>query len=572
MRVAVAIFFLSALLSAARAQAGPDFVFDRDGRTVKAASHVSNVGRFFDKFTIAMPAPADVTMNCVGTTPTTFKPGALELYVQRFDEVQSPDVLPTTAQGRIEHKNGTFTVDPGGSGFLVYNVLQLKAADQSQIKTCLDAVQGRLERQKVLKGEVEALERSVTQKERAATLAREALKSRQQDAASFTGIAGAADQVARALDVVRKARDAAEAADTDLDHAREDLRVKVKERDEFPNTSRKELGVPLDGAAYLLDSLRAGAVLKIGGIFVGGHREAIFYDFAARKDNSTLQLSPIGDYPVVTHDERVFAVIANVNRAMHSYPFRLNATVSAGTPVNVEPVRPSFETTDLGTDPPKAPVSDQAYRDIFLSIRDSVPPNGNVEVTITTERPTAADPKKLETVTLVEKAKYPQFRARYRYNISTGVFRSKLRDQQFVKVRTVKDDPATEKVNEARYRIDPLEGDPQVKPVFSLSYYVFPVDIQSRVGWRDALVPAPTLAFGFVRPQDNVYLGLTHELWRNVQVFYGYHWGVKSEMVTRNEINEEEDASPPATRERRPGKEFAWGLSFNLTALAKVFK
>jgi hypothetical protein len=318
--------------------------------------------------------------------------------------------------------------------------------------------------------------------------------------------------------------------------------------------------------------VRAGAVLKIGGVFVGARREAVFYDFSTRADNTTLQLSPMGAYPVVTADERVFAVIANVDRSHHPFPFRLNATVSAGTAVNVEPVRPSFEATTLEMKAPDKPVSAQAFRDVFLSIRDAVPPNGNVEVTITTERPTAADPKKLETVTLVDKAKYPQFRARYRFNFATGVFNSRLRDQQFVKVRTIGDDPATDKVNEARYRIDALEGDRQVRPVFALSYYVFPVDIQSAVGWRDALLPAPTLAFGFVKPQDNIYLGFTHELWRNVQIFYGYHFGVKTEMVTRNVVNEDEEPTAPPTRERRAEKEFAWGLSFNLSALAKVFK
>lgn len=189
-----------------------------------------------------------------------------------------------------------------------------------------------------------------------------------------------------------------------------------------------------------------------------------------------------------------------------------------------------------------------------------------------TERADPADAKKLQTVTLVEKVKFPQFRARYRFNFTTGVFRSDLRDVTFAKVKVTDDDPATDKVNEATYRIETVTGDKTIRPVFGLSYYIFPVDIQSRIGWRE-FVPAPTIGFAFQNPQDNVYIGVAIEPLRNFQVFYGKHFGTRTEMVTRNAISEEKDSTAVVTRQRRlTTGETTWGVTFNIAVIAKIFK
>jgi hypothetical protein len=514
-----------------------------------------------------MPKPGVISL-----CGKSLQPGDLTFVFSEHDEVVELGVLSKPPRS-AKHDGTGFTVDPSRSGFLAYNIVQEKTSDTAPLDDCTEVIDQKTQEQADLKADLEAKERSVTNAELRATRLRERLKSEQQDAASYTGIAGSTTEVTKALARVDTTRGELEKGEKELDLAKDAQRLAKKATDDFPERARKELGADLDRALYIANSLRAGAVIKIGAIFVGAHREAVFYDFTARPSNSTLHLTPLGNYPTVTQDERLFAVIANVDTSRHPFPFRLSASVIPGTPINIEPVRPTFavggEAAFNGA--PTAPVFAQAYRDVVLAVRDTVPPNGIVEATITTERPTKEDPKKLESVTLVEKAKYPQSRARYRYNFASGVFRSKLRDTQYVKVKTVDDDPATTNVNEARYRIDDYETDRTTRPGFALSYYFFPVDIQSRVGWREWL-PAPTIAFAFVKPQDNIYLGLTHELWRNVQLFYGSHFGVTNELVTRNVISEDRDATAPQTRERRGKGQFTWGLTFNISAITKVFK
>ena len=79
----------------------------------------------------------------------------------------------------------------------------------------------------------------------------------------------------------------------------------------------------------------------------------------------------------------------------------------------------------------------------FLPVQGDFKPNDILEVTITTERADDKDAQKRTAVVLVDKAKYPQVRALYRYNFNSGVVVSNLRDTRFVKVRTVADESAS---------------------------------------------------------------------------------------------------------------------------------
>lgn len=570
MRLAVALFIGAAQLCGL-AFAQPAFVLDANGRTVRAASQVSSRR----SFQIRMPAP--VAFPLCGN-PKLWAPGMLQLKYEELDRVADPHVI--TGGTTITPVDDIFTIKPSKAGFLVYNIHQTAVGSNDALQECMDLIEKWTAKETELKTKIERMEYQIPVAETKHVRLSELLKSQQQDTASYAGIAGAATDIAALLAKIEKTRKEVVAAAAELDKLRDDLRQLRDELEGLPQASEKDLNASADRAKYLLDSLTKGAILKIGAVFVGGGREAVFYDFSARSADSTLQLQPLGDYPTLTHEETVFAVLANVDTKRHPYGFRLSAGVSAGSAINTEPVRPTFpvlgESAALvfrsGAAPPDNPVSEHALRDVILPVRDNIPPNGVVEVTIATERPTAADPKKLETVTLVDKVKLPQFRARYRYSITTGIFRSTLRDTTFTKVKTHDDDPATTPANEAAYRIDSRLNDAAIRPVFALAYYLAPLDIQSKVGWRE-IIPAPTIGFSFQNPQDNIYAGFTHEFLRNLQVFWGWHFGTTTEMVNRNDVSEEKDSTAVVTRQRRSSKgNFAVGVTFNVAVIAKVFK
>jgi hypothetical protein len=162
------------------------------------------------------------------------------------------------------------------------------------------------------------------------------------------------------------------------------------------------------------------------------------------------------------------------------------------------------------------------YRDFFLPVVGTFAPNDFAEVTLSTER-LGPDGKRTE-VKLLEKAKLPAFRALYRFNFNSGVFSTALRKHTFQKVRTVDDDPATSAV-ETRYRVADVQGEHRMLPAFAVTVYLVPVDIQSPVSWGERLIPNPTLGFAFANPADDVFAGFSHELVRNLQFFWGWHFG-----------------------------------------------
>lgn len=564
----------------AAAAAQPAFRLDAQGRTLRAASHVSAL-RKFSSFRIDMPAPVEVRL-CEGT----YEPGPLTLRFVHHNEVTDPYVIPAGDEDAtdVPHDGTGFSVRPPRAGFLVYNIQHAAVAKDSVPKECETKITEVRDREAELKKTLETAKEGVATTETRLAGLGERLKSLQQDAGSYAGIPGSTTEVTTILQAVEQTRAELVASQTALDDARKAVRVVEEHIKTFSAHIQDPLSAPLDRAAYLYEALTRGAIVKVGVIFVGGRREAVYYDFSARGSASTLQLQPIGDYPTITHDETVFVVIANVDESRHRYSFRLSAGITAGSPINIAPVRGSVDTpgfTTFGLDPApppaeepkvKPPVSAHAYRDVVMRLRDNVPPNGIAEVSIVTERPSKADPAVLEAVTLVDKVKFPQFRARYRFNLTTGLFRSNLREQTFSKVKIQDDDPSTEEIDESRYRTDTHVGEPSIKPGFALSFYPLPVDIQTRFSWRD-LVPAPTIGFAFQSPQDNIYAGFSFEPTRHVQIFTGWHFGTRREVVTRNEVSEEEDPTDLVTRERRSSKgEFTWGVTFNLSFIGKIFK
>jgi hypothetical protein len=198
-----------------------------------------------------------------------------------------------------------------------------------------------------------------------------------------------------------------------------------------------------------------------------------------------------------------------------------------------------------------------------------------------TEDGTAKSTKteQLQDIALLTNANLPQVRTHYRYNFTTGIAASSLRSSDFQKVRTVADDPTTDKINEARYRIDRTRGDRSVNGFLGLTYYFRGVDtlspawtIRHLKGIRlpEALIPNPTIGFGLSSPLENAFLGFSFEIIRNAQLVTGVHYGKVTELVNRNDINETEDPTAPLTRKKFHARPFV-GLTFNLKFLDKVF-
>jgi len=317
-------------------------------------------------------------------------------------------------------------------------------------------------------------------------------------------------------------------------------------------------------------------VLSVGGVLVGPHAKAVNYDLADRGVEDVVTLSPIGPYPTLRFGERLFVALLNLVQARYPYPFSLQVTAQAGAVINLAPVRPVFEPGALHAGEAvhekksegKVHLGEPLYRDLFLPVEGTFAPNDFAEATLVTERLDKEGQR--EEVKLLDKAKLPTFRALYRFNFNSGVVSSGLREPAFQKVKITDDDPKTSDENEARYRIDEVKGQRRVIPMFGFTVYLLPVDIQGPVTWRERL-PNPTVGFGFTHPTDDAFVGFSHELVRNLQLFWGWHFGKVTESALRNEVSEERDATAPVTREKRD-RAFVWGVTLNVNVVTKIFK
>ena len=79
-------------------------------------------------------------------------------------------------------------------------------------------------------------------------------------------------------------------------------------------------------------------------------------------------------------------------------------------------------------------------------------------------------------------------------------------------------------------------------------------------------MPVPTLGFSLSSPADDLFLGVSHELLRNVQVIHGYHYG----KITQLGPAVDEKVSVVNTVKRFHGSGFV-GLTFNLTFIRQLF-
>jgi len=100
-----------------------------------------------------------------------------------------------------------------------------------------------------------------------------------------------------------------------------------------------------------------------------------------------------------------------------------------------------------------------------------------------------------------------------------------------------------------------------VKPVAALSFYLRRVDIQVPLTWKERAIPAPTLGFSLKNPTEDVFLGLSHELVRNTQVFYGWHFG---KIDVPGPVGDLEGHFSTVTTVKRFKSNFFLGITLNI--------
>ncbi len=478
---------------------------------------------------------------------------------------------------------------PRGSRFLLYNLLQRQwEATPEDLRACGDQIEAALVPRTQAAGRVEQAKRETDASSgRLKELERRLLLIQQEIVPLQQGrLEGALTRIDRLQEELRRVYDqrgAEEQVHDDLarqlDNARSALsRADSRLRKDWNagaddlETRREEIGRRIKTG----ETNEEYALRKISGVTLAPDVNAVYHDFSVRQSGSTIGLSTLGEPPLIRYGNSVYSVLANVVPARHPFGFFLSASTQPGAVVNVAPVRPTFAASAqepvLRAESGGIAVTgaESAYTDVFLPVQGDFKPNDILEVTITTERADDKDAQKRMGVVLVDKAKYPQMRALYRYNFNSGVIVSNLRDTRFVKVRTVADDPATAKVDESRYRVDAIAEARPVKPVFAFTCYWKAVDIQAPVTMGERLRPNPTFGFALTNPADDAFVGFTHEVARNMSLFWGAHIGLVNELLARDDVTEDgEPTAPPTRKVRRTG--FAIGVTLNLTVVTKIF-
>jgi len=317
-------------------------------------------------------------------------------------------------------------------------------------------------------------------------------------------------------------------------------------------------------------------IKKVGALIVGKRAKSVYYDVQYGLGPHGIALRRFGNLPRITQDDYLYAVIANNRTRQHKHPFMLEVNATAAPVPDPTPIRPTPDTPGLlsgiwaaldRTPPPSIEVAD-AYQDIVLPFGNTFPGGHELAVTIKTyvdKKDASGSGTTPQPVTLIDKEKYPQVRTLYRYNVTTGVLVSHLRDPSFTK------EPVTDNATSVtRYRIMEREGDLRVLPVIALSWHLWRVDIQEPVGWS-FLQPSITLAFPAPDVEKNVFIGFSHEIIRNTQVFYGAHFGKIKQLDAGARFLEETTASQPSTSDVYQ-VQFAAGMTMNLNFVLQVLK
>lgn len=371
------------------------------------------------------------------------------------------------------------------------------------------------------------------------------------------------------------------------------LTEKLAQRTESHEIAERE--TEIGSLTQLIDSADPSVTvlrrIKQGFIATGPRERIVYYAVSLVTRDPAVTMVPrvsverIGAFPILHTGDNLIVAILN-DRDAEGFPKSYSASlvVTAGTPTNIEAIRPVFagpesaavERTRVQFD------TELPYRDVPFVIEKRFEGHEKLELTISglvrvvtkdeseivKGETTITHKEETKSFAFVDKAQLPPVKKFYRYNLNTGVVYSGLEEREFTKVRTQLDDPLTTDVNESRYRINEDRSPRNVIPMASFTFYWKPVDIESPPAASERW-PQPTLGFGANQPLKNILLGFTQSLTRNVQLTWGLHRGTQKELVVRDDVAEDRDATAPVTRERSK-QSFFVGLSFNLNILTKL--
>lgn len=352
-----------------------------------------------------------------------------------------------------------------------------------------------------------------------------------------------------------------------------------------------------DKQQAIVDRVDEYDVLKVGLIIAGDKKKSLYYNLIGESIEGTLTLQEIGDVPMLVDGDLIYLLVGRKHSAQVG-SFTLTVAKEDGTTIDSNPVRPTTNVPDLeaveppGAEPetvarrtePKFAVDD-AFEDIVLPFVRPARGNNILKMTVKTQAtvvslekteiedggaPKFSQTKEKTTVELLKDAELPQVHPLYRFNVTTGLAYSGIRQPGYEKVRTVDDDKSTTDVDESRYRIDTLRGNRKVRPNLAVTIYWKGNDPLRRLTLADRLIPNPMVALGFEDPTDNIFAGFSNELWRGVQITWGIHRGKIDVPKTR--VNETEEKDLPTTMRSEAKQKFFIGISFNLNFLTKLIK
>jgi hypothetical protein len=399
----------------------------------------------------------------------------------------------------------------------------------------------------------------------------------------------------------------AEAAVKEIIRLQQERRVtQAAIQDQLDIIENERVGIADDDKKIeeLKNSTPADILLKVGVIIQQPATRAIVYSYSDPTPDVPARLDRLSKAPTLTDFDTAYIVVSNIVPSEHPQPFDVSVTWKAGVVVSLTPVRPVLSVPGSGTsqahaesvqtqpqpqpkpEPPPPLVNEEdAFHDFVAEVESlrfhggevpqlTVKTRGLVVATdqIVTEDGTEKTTKteQVQDIKLLDNADLPQVRTHFRYNFTTGIAVSSLRDPSFQKVVTSADDPKTPDKVDPLYRIERSRGNRNVNGFLGLTYYIHPIDPLRPLNLAEVLIPNPTIGFGLVQPTENVFLGFSNEIVRNTQLVWGIHYGKVSELVNRNDVAEPTDATAPLTRKRFHAKPFL-GLTLNLKFLDKVF-
>lgn len=329
-------------------------------------------------------------------------------------------------------------------------------------------------------------------------------------------------------------------------------------------------------------------VLKLGVFVRGPRRKQAVFSFPPFVLGQLIRLKLVSDLPVLDENDALYMIVTNRQSERHPSSYTFSVKSAKGTPISEAKVRPPAD-SEAATDVPqpsaglKAVTTDETYDDLIFGVGKRF--NGNdvpkltlsATATVVTEdketladgKPTRSKTTELMDVKLLDDFELPQVHPLFRFNIATGVTLSGVEDQTFAKVQTQLDNPDTS-ANEARYRIDTSRKGREIRPIIAITWYLRPVDPLLPLRARDRATPHPTLGFGVSEPAKNVFLGFSNEIFRGVQLLWGYHRGSITELQPRTDVAEDAQSTLPPTRSNPDGAAFV-GVTINLNALGKIF-